>query len=215
MARVLRCFAFVLAATLAGCGSLPGKPAQRTLYDFGPAGPAGAAPTAAMSRAALVLPDIEASGTLDTTALLYRLAYDDPHELRPYAYARWSAAPPQLLAQRLRTVIGRDRPVLDEAAATALLRRAGAAAATPPPILRMELEEFSQVFDSPTASRGVVRLRCTLLENTAGGERLIAQRTFEAQRPSPSADASGGVRALTAAVDALGQDIAAWLRQQR
>jgi cholesterol transport system auxiliary component len=60
----------------------------------------------------------------------------------------------------------------------------------------------------------VLRVRCTLLENTAAGERLVAQRTFEAERPAPSADASGGVRALTAAVDATGQDIAAWLQQQ-
>jgi cholesterol transport system auxiliary component len=212
MVRGLHLLAFFIAAALAGCGALPSKPVQRTLYDFGPTSPATALTAVAMNRAPLVLPDIEASGVLDTTGLLYRLAYEDPHELRPYAYARWSAPPAQLLAQRLRAVLGRDRPVLDEPAATSLARRG--ANATPPPILRMELQEFSQVFDSPTASRGVLRVRCTLLENTAAGERLVAQRTFEAERPAPSADASGGVRALTAAVDATGQDIAAWLQQQ-
>jgi cholesterol transport system auxiliary component len=33
------------------------------------------------------------------------------------------------------------------------------------------------------------------------------------QRPAPSADATGGVRALTAATDAAAQEIALWLQQ--
>jgi cholesterol transport system auxiliary component len=60
----------------------------------------------------------------------------------------------------------------------------------------------------------VLRLRCTLLQNTAGGERLVAQRSFNVQRPAPTADAAGGVRALGAATDAAAQEIAAWLRQR-
>ena len=195
------------ALALAGCKALPDKPVGQTMYDFGPA---AVAPTAATSRGALVLPEVEVTGILETTALLYRLRYEDPHQLRPYAYARWSAPPGQLLRQRLRDVLGQDRAVLDAAAAAALSRRGG----TPPPVLRVELEEFSQLFDSATASKGVLRLRCTLLENTGGGERLVAQRSFNVERPAPSADAPGGVRALTAATDAAAQEIASWLQQR-
>ena len=202
-----RSFLAVPALALAGCSAIPSKPARQTMYDFGPqaAQAAGAVPP----RAALVLPDVEVSGSLETTALLYRLGYEDPNQLRPYAYARWSAPPGQLLRQRLRDVLGRERPVLDSAAGAALSRRGG----TPPPVLRVELEEFSQLFASPTASEGVLRLRCTLLENTGGGERLVAQRSFNVQRPAASADAPGGVRALAAATDAAAQDIASWLQQ--
>jgi cholesterol transport system auxiliary component len=197
-----------IALALAGCSALPSKPVRPTMYDFGlqPADPVGTAP----NRAALVLPEVEVNGSLESTALLYRLGYEDPNQLRPYAFARWSAPPGELLRQRLRDVLGRDRPVLDSAAAAALSRRGG----TPPPVLRVELEEFSQLFESPTASQGVLRLRCTLLENTGGGERLVAQRSFSVQRPAPSADAPGGVRALAAASDAAAQDIAAWLQQR-
>jgi cholesterol transport system auxiliary component len=198
----------LLAAALAGCKALPDKPAQQTMYDFGVT-TAGASATAP-ARPALLLPEVETSGVLETHSLLYRLAYEDPHQLRPYAYARWSAPPGQLLRQRLRDVLGRERPVLDSSAAAALSRRGGSA----PPVLRVELEEFSHLFDSPTASRGVLRFRATLLENTGGGERLVAQRSFEVQRPAPSADASGGVRALTAATDAAAQELAAWLRER-
>jgi cholesterol transport system auxiliary component len=199
--------AVLAALALAGCKALPDKPVRQTMYDFGPS---TTAETAATSRGALVLPEVEVTGILETPALLYRLGYEDAHQLRPYAYARWSAPPGQLLRQRLRDVLGRDRAVLDAAAAAALSRRGG----TPPPVLRVELEEFSQLFDSPGESKGVVRVRCTLLENTGGGERLVAQRSFNVQRPAPSADAPGGVRALTAATEAAAQDIASWLRQR-
>jgi cholesterol transport system auxiliary component len=195
-------------AVLAGCSALPDKPMPQVMYDLGQPSAAAAAP--APDRTPLLLPELEARGILESTDLLYRLAYDDPHQVRPYAFARWSAPPSQLVRQRLRDVLGRDRAVLDSSAAAALSRRGGAA----PPVLRVELEEFDQVFDSTTASRGVVRLRCTLLENTGGGERLVAQRSFVLERPAPSADAAGGVRALTAATEAAAVDIAAWLQQR-
>jgi len=199
-----RAFALLLPGALAACAALPEKPVRPTLYDFGPppapGAPAGAGP-------ALVLSEVEADGILETPALLYRLGYEDAHQVRPYAYARWSAPPPQLLFQRLREVLGRERTVLDDAAAAALVRRGGER----PPVLRVELEEFSQLFDSPSSSRGLLRLRCTLLE--AGGGQRLAQRSFQSERPAPSADAAGGVRALAAATDGAAQDIALWLRQ--
>ncbi|MDE2606588.1 MAG: membrane integrity-associated transporter subunit PqiC [Burkholderiales bacterium] len=200
-----RAFALLLPGALAACAALPEKPVRPTLYDFGPPSPPGA--SAAAGRPALVLAPVEADGLLETPALLYRLGYEDPHQVRPYAYARWSASPPQLLFQRLRELLGRERTVLDDAAAAALVRRGGER----PPVLRVELEEFSQLFDSPSSSRGLLRLRCTLLE--AGASQRLAQLTFQAERPAPTADAAGGVRALASATDGAAQDIALWLRQ--
>lgn len=192
---------------LAGCKALPDKPVRPVMYDFGPA---PVAERAAAQGFALILPDVEVNGILETPALLYRLGYEDAHQLRPYAFARWSSPPGQLFMQRLRDVLGRERPVLDPAAGSAVSRRGG----TPPAMLRVELEEFSQLFDAPGASRGMVRVRCTLLESTGSGERVVAQRSFAVDRAAPTADAPGGVRALTAATDAAAQDIAAWLRQR-
>ena len=199
----------LVAVGVAGCSALPDKPVRQTMYDFGPP-PATVASTTA-NRPALVLPDVETEGILDTPALLYRLAYEDAFQLRSYAFARWSSQPAQLLRQRLRDVLGKDRAVLDTSAAASLVRRG----AERPPVLRVELEELDQVFDSAGSSRGVVRVRCTLLQANTGGERLVAQRSFQFDRPAPSADAPGGVRAMTAAVDAAAADIAAWLQQQR
>lgn len=197
-----------LSAALAGCSALPDKPVRQTMYDFGPIPPAAAA-ASSPSGAALVLPDVEAKGALETQSMVYRLGYEDPHQMRPYAYARWSAKPGELFWHRLRETLAHDRPVLDSSAAAALARRGTAA----PLALRVELQEFSQYFLSATDSRGIVRVRCTLLENTGAGQRLVAQRSFGVERPAPTADAPGGVRALAAATDAVAQEIGAWLQQ--
>jgi cholesterol transport system auxiliary component len=200
-------FASVIAlcALLAACGITPDKPVRPTLYDFGPDAVTPAGPP--FTLPAIVLADVEAAGGLEGAAMLYRLAYADAHELKPYAFARWSAPPALLVRQRLREQLGRDRMVLDLGDAAALARADGRM----PRQLRVELEEFSHVFQSPQQSVGYVRLRCTLLENTAAGDKLLAQRTFTVQRPAPSADPSGGVRGLTAAIDGAAAEIGAWL----
>ncbi|MGE4242890.1 ABC-type transport auxiliary lipoprotein family protein [Ramlibacter sp.] len=201
----------ILALALAGCSALPDKPVRPVLYDFGPMDRAGTNVPVSTTLPPLVLADVGASGSFDSSAVLYRLGYSDSHQLRPYSLARWSAQPAQLVRQRLRERLSRDRMVLDDADA-ALLARSGP---NRPRILRVELEEFSHYFQSTAQSSGLLRLRCTLLENSAGGERLLAQRSFAYERAAPSADAPGGVRALTAAIDAAGEEIAAWVAQQR
>jgi len=104
-----------------------------------------------------------------------------------------------------------DRVVLNLGESAALAREGSVL----PRVLRIELEEFSQYFESPAQSVGMVRLRATLLENTIGGEKLLAQRSVAVQRPAPTADAPGGVRALTAATDAAAEEIGQWLQQTR
>jgi cholesterol transport system auxiliary component len=206
----LRAIALAAAAALAGCaGVAPDKPARATLYDFGPGAVATESTTPA--QGAIVLADIEASAALESSALLYRLGYADAHQLHPYANARWSAPPPQLVRQRLREQLGRDRVVLDASESAALARSGGAM----PRVLRIDLEEFTHVFDSPSQSWGVLRLRATLLENTPSGERLLAQRGIVQRQPAPTPDASGGAHALAAAADAAARDISDWLAQAR
>jgi cholesterol transport system auxiliary component len=202
-------FALAAAATLVGCAT-PDKPVRSVLYDFGP-GPTSAVTATAGTQRPLVLGDIDATTALDGTSLNYRLGYADANQLRPYAMARWSAPPPQLIRQRLREVLGRDRVVLDLSEAAALAREGG----NMPRVLRIELEEFSHLFESQTESVGLLRLRVTLLENTPAGEKLLAQRRVVIRTPAPSPDAAGGVRALAAATDAAGAEIAQWLAQQR
>jgi len=71
-----------------------------------------------------------------TSALRYRLAYHDAARLQTYASSRWAADPASLLTLRLRQSLDYT------------------AHGKPQYQLRVALEEFSQVFDSPENSRG-------------------------------------------------------------
>jgi len=210
-------FGWITGAALllaAGC-SVVDKPVRATMYDFGPGALAtqGAPSTSAASPALRPLALAEVAtvgGALENQAVLYRLAYVDAQQLRPYAQARWSMPPAQLVRQRLRERLGQDRVVLTARENVALNRSQNADLW----MLRLELEEFSHLFSTPAASEGRVRLHATLVEMTPGGERLLAQRSVAVRQSAPSLDAAGGVRALTAATDAAIDELAQWLAQQ-
>ena len=197
---------YAMALGLGGCTALQAPP-SRAVFDFGP-GPT--APSASADRpaagAVLVLERVQARAAWEGVAMQYRLAYTDAQQLRPYAQARWSMAPAELLHQRLREQLGASRTVLAD----------GQGVAVPDGSLRLalELEEFSQVFDDAQHSVGLVRVQATLAQRHNGGERWVAQRSFSVQHPSATPDASGGAQALRSATDALAGELGAWLLAQ-
>jgi len=211
---------------LGGC-TLPRPASSPVVVDFGPGLLPAASPPGqpALPPVEISLP--QAGGALAGVAVLYRLGYADAQALQPYTLTRWSMPPAQLIDQRLRQHLSQQRPVLStgellpaglpQRAASAATRAATAAAAAQPATallnLRVTLEEFSQWFATPSQSSGLLRLRATLMLRDAGGDTLLAQRNFVVQQPAPSPDASGGVRALTAAADLAISDIAQWLVQ--
>ena len=195
---------------LTGCAQ-PGASVRPAVYDFGP-GAVSAAPAsparAPAPLAPLLITEIESSPALDSTAVLYRLAYADAQQLQAYAHARWSMTPAQLLRQRLRARLGEQHALLNTG--DSLL--SGTKTAPPPPLnLRLELEEFSQLFDTPEQSTGLLRLRATLTQASPTGQQLINQRSFTLQRPAPSPDAPGGVQALAEASEAVALEVEAWV----
>ena len=221
---------FVAGLAIAGCSALPGPPARPVLYDLGPgtlvaasaARTASTAPgdnrTPAVAATPAMLPplalaDVRATGLPEgTSAVLYRLAYAGTQQLRPYSLARWSQPPAQLVQQRLREALGQRRAILpaDEGAA---LDRTRAPGGRLPALLRVELEEFSQLFSSPTQSTGTLRLRATLVDVTAAGDVLLGQRVFTVQPPALTADAEGGVAALAEASTQVANALALWVEQ--
>jgi cholesterol transport system auxiliary component len=191
-------------AALSGCGSAPAG-LGTVVYDFGP-GVVAEQPSNRMAPLPpLALGDVQSNSALDGLAVSYRLGYSDAQQLRPYAQARWSMPPAQLLRQRVRETLGQRRAVLNLAD--------GVQPGQPALTLRLELEEFSQLFDAPNSSQGLLRLRATLAQPLAGSESLVAQRSFVVRQPSATPDAAGGVRALTAAADAAVLQLEQWVQQ--
>ena len=179
---------------LSGCATV--KSDAAALYDLGPLR------TTQQSAALPALPPISVAEArvpawLDSPMMYFRLSYANSQQPRPYAYARWSMPPAQLLTQHLKTRIA-------QAGGVALTPSDGALGV---PVLRIEADDFTQNFDAPERSTGQVALRASVFRDRT----LVAQRSFLHQAPASSADAAGGASALAAASDAAIADVIAWL----
>lgn len=183
------------ALLLGGCASRGPLP---TFYDFGPpAAPVAQATAAAVPLPVLVIADANGPSWLDTQRMYYRLLYADAQQSRPYAYNRWNTPPLQLLSQRLKTRVAQG--------GVKVLSTTDAAAGIP--LLRIDVDDFSQNFDTEKKSSGQVTLRASLFR----GHQLLDQKTFSRNSPATSADAQGGAQALALASDAVAADLLAWL----
>lgn len=142
---------------------------------------------------AVIVADVTGPAALDSERMQYRLLYADAREARLYAYNQWTSTPPQLLTQRIKARMA-------QAGVQVLSTTDAAASAT---VLRIEVEDFIQNFDSATSSRGVLRLRASVFRN----HKLAAQKVIERSVPAPTPDAAGGARALGEASDAIVSDV--------
>ncbi|WP_175985175.1 ABC-type transport auxiliary lipoprotein family protein [Burkholderia sp. BCC0506] len=193
--RALRPAAAALAVlTLALAAGCAGNSAvlSNIRYDLGPA----SSVTSTGSGPALKVLDVVAPDALDSDKFAYRLAYADAQHVAVYRDSRWTAPPAQLLTQRLRGALSSRGAVLEGSDGV----RA--------PTLKVDLNEFEQVFDGQSQSPVTARATLTL------DGKVLGQRTFVARAPSSTPDAAGGARALAAASDELVSQIAAWVGVQ-
>jgi len=183
-----------------GCSLVAPKDPAKADFDFGPLA-AGTYYVKQSSEVDIVVYEVDAPGWMDSPSMYYRLVYQNPAQPIPYAQSEWVMPPAALLTERLRSRLS-EVPVGE-------LRRASADD-VPSYTLRSELFEFEQVFDQPDHSRGVLRLRATL-----EGKDVRAQRTFVIEKPAFTADAAGGVSALSECADELASSISDWVAENR
>ena len=159
-----------------------------------------------LSPPALAMPAIQASRALDSNVVYYRLMYRDALQPKPYALARWSMPPAELMDQQLRDLLGANRTLIHPQ--DNLQAQPGMM------LLHLQLDEFSQVFETPDKSYALLKIRATLAAPDSKGARLIAQRSFIISEPSATLDAAGGVRALRQTVEKLAQELDQWVLLQ-
>lgn len=169
---------------LAGCSALS-RPDAPSLHDLGLAAPVALAPGAAPARV-----DVLAPAWLDSAAMQYRLDWNAPTQRRNYAASRWVAPPPALLEHQLARALGGE-------GARNHCR------------LRIELDEFVQIFADPQRSQVELVARASLLP--ARTNVALGTREFRLSEPAPSADAPGGVSAYRLATVRLGAAVGQWL----
>ena len=180
----------LLAAALAlSACSLAPTVAPKAVYDLGPA------PTATAAGGALAwrIADVTAPPQLAGEGIAYRLTFQQAQRLEHYRDSLWAAPPAALLTQRLREQ----------------LAGAPGCSGKPAALLTVNLDEFEQVFASPTSSQVVLRLHATLWP--AGAASTPLQQHWRLERAAPSPDAPGAVRGLAQAVDEWLPQLAAWL----
>lgn len=169
---------------LAGCISRPAPPPAR--LDLGPSLKLNAA-----DSCPLIL-NAQAAPWLKSDAIVYRLAYDNPFELRAYGHHAWASEPAYLLASRLHERLaascpfdGRKEPVQVD----------------------LWLAEATQVFSSPQKAQ--VEARLVVRARRSG--MVASQKDFSASAPCPSPDAQGAAQAMARAADLLASQISSWL----
>lgn len=146
----------------------------------------------------LSLAPIEVPISLDGNAMLYRLAYDNPQALRPYATSNWSMPPAQLLAQQLKLIsTSRGIHLVNQQDGVKNI-----------PQLRLELIEFAQVFASAEQSQATVIFRASLVNKN----NLIAQRMFSGKADAGS-NAQSGARAMHLASQEALQQLLTWVNE--
>jgi cholesterol transport system auxiliary component len=173
-----------------GCSFLPQKQPTPAAYDFGPA----PALRNDIRPFAVDIESVSAPAWLDSNSIEYRLAYQDEFRRQPYRDSRWVAAPAVLIRQRLAERVARpDISVIT---------------ATPPILLRLELNEFVQIFDTPTTSQVTIQLRAIVENSTA--PTMTHERNFIVVRAAPTPDSAGAIRAFALAVDDVVGQALSW-----
>lgn len=178
---------FLLVLMLAGCFTA-GKRGEAALaiYDLGPSAAAAEKPSAL----SLAL-EVRAPLWFDSLGINYRLLYAEPARLREYARARWAGSPASLIQQRLMRELGL---ISSGQGRTACL-------------LRIDIAEFSQVFDSPVVSRGVLTGRAQWLDRSRS---KLAEREINIGIAAGESNSRAGVAALTASVGQLTALLRSW-----
>ncbi len=171
---------------LSGCGGIGTLPQAITLHDFGP--PADVRHEPAVP---LRLLEVRAPSWLGSSGMQYRFANESDQRRLTYTQNRWVAAPAELIQTAARRAF--DLALPDGGGC----------------LLRIELDEFSQIFDASNASHGEIVARALLISPRA--DALLAETRLSARAAAPTANAAGGAVALRQASYTLIDDVATWL----
>jgi cholesterol transport system auxiliary component len=184
---------------LAGCTLTPQKTPPVSMYDFGPT-PQLESGHPVFLRANIQVAEISAPVWLDTQSIRYRLAYHNPAQTYAYTSSRWVAPPAKLLTERIKqhfaTHIDQEDKIRESVSLANYL-------------LKIELEEFIQIFENQNSSWVKIRLRVSLYEQKT--RSLMAQRNFLGEQLTESTDAEGAVAGLIKVGDGLSSELIQWI----
>jgi cholesterol transport system auxiliary component len=199
-------FLSIIILLLSGCAITPQIDAPLAVYNFGlqhtPDTSKSTNPFPIKSPS-LLIADATSPIWLDSQAIQYRLTYNNPMQLYSYANSRWAATPATMLTLQVRNYMLSEK-------GNAVIKPSDGAQADY--MLQIELNEFSQVFETIDSSNAVIRLNASLIKRKT--RLLIAQRNFSVQQKASTTDAAGAVKALAEASNQLTKKLGNWIIQE-
>ncbi|WP_341674899.1 ABC-type transport auxiliary lipoprotein family protein [Niveibacterium sp. SC-1] len=167
---------------LAACITKPAEVRVPTVHDLGAPGPVQA-PVMPLRRVEVTTP-----GWLNAAVMQYRQG-EQTSARKAFADNRWVAPPGDLIENSLMRALGAAQPSRCT--------------------LTVRLDELVQVFDSDSASR--VRMSGVLFLKGGPTSELMAQRAFDLNDATPSADPAGGAATVRTEADKLAGLAREWL----
>jgi len=167
---------------LAACISKPAEVRVPMVHDLGALGPVQA-PVMPLRRVEVVVPN-----WLNASVMQYRKG-ESASERKAFADNRWIAPPGDLIENALVRALGAAQPSRCT--------------------LSVRLDELIQVFDSDSSSR--VRMAGVLFLKGGPASDLMAQRSFDLNDATPTADPAGGAVTVRTEADKLAKIARDWL----
>ncbi|MGB4812414.1 MAG: hypothetical protein WBP13_08055 [Methylophilaceae bacterium] len=137
----------------------------------------------------ILIEELVVAESLNNNKIRYRLNYQNPSRIYFYTESRWASAPSALFSSRL------------NAMATTVQNPLSCS-------LKLKLEAFDHVFQTVTASEGVVQLSVQLVEKKS--RRIISSQLISESIPSSSPNAKGGTTALRQASEVAIKNAVHW-----
>ena len=162
----------LIISSLAACVGTNKTRQNMVIYDFGLS---VSSVSDQQITAKIVLEAPVAAEPLNHNQIRYRLNYQNPSRVFFYTESRWAATPAELFSSKLSTMAKMAENPLNCS-------------------LKLKIEAFDHVFQTATASNGVVQLSAQLVEKKS--KKIVASQLIAERAVSASPNAQGGTAAL-------------------
>lgn len=187
-------FAVLMAACILTACALGDRRPPAVQYDLGPLKTVNSENIS--SSLPVIRTQVQSPEWMNENLMFYRLEYINDQQIRFYTESNWNTSPARLFKNRLDSYLVTAGNTVIEVGTS-----------SPTLTLRIYLEDFSQHFMSPSNNIGRIVLRVSLFRD----HDLIAQKRFQKEVASLTADAQGGAKALAQGSDEVIAEMMEWL----
>ena len=181
----------LIISTLSACVSLNKTKQNVAIYDFGLFVPSEGNQSESNQQLTLKiwLDEPVAAESLNHNKIRYRLNYQNPLRVFYYTESRWAATPSELFSNKLSQMVNLPKNPTNCS-------------------LKLKIEAFDHVFQTPSASEGFVQLSVSLIEKKS--KKIISSQLITESVTSTSSNVQGGTVALQQASENALKKVINW-----